>query len=80
MIFPLLDAYALGGLERRGLAYGPVRLWGSAAYVAANLATGALLDRLRPADLVWLIAGAATVASAALVAPTAVRHGERARA
>src|SRR6266516_31798 len=37
---PLTDAYALKGLGLRGRAYGPVRLWGSVAFVAANLGAG----------------------------------------
>src|SRR5271165_7082939 len=37
---PLADAYALKGLEIRRRAYGPVRLWGSIAFIAANLAGG----------------------------------------
>src|SRR5205814_2749960 len=31
---PLTDAYALRGVARYGLKYGPLRLWGSAAFVA----------------------------------------------
>ena len=31
---PLTDAYALRGVARYGLNYGPLRLWGSAAFVA----------------------------------------------
>ena len=38
--FPLADAYALRGLTERGRTYGPVRLWSSAAYIAANLGSG----------------------------------------
>jgi len=30
-MLPLTDAYALGGVARYGLNYGPIRLWGSAA-------------------------------------------------
>jgi PPP family 3-phenylpropionic acid transporter len=54
-IMPLIDAYALRGLSLRGSAYGPVRLWGSVAFVAANLAGGFLLDVLAPGNLIWLI-------------------------
>ena len=35
-IMPLIDAYALKGLGLRGRAYGPVRLWGSVAFIAAT--------------------------------------------
>jgi MFS transporter, PPP family, 3-phenylpropionic acid transporter len=54
-IMPLIDAYALRGLSLRSRAYGPVRLWGSVAFVAANLVGGFLLDVLAPGNLIWLI-------------------------
>ena len=41
---PLTDAYALRGVAHYGLNYGPLRLWGSAAFVVGALACG-LLDR-----------------------------------
>jgi MFS transporter, PPP family, 3-phenylpropionic acid transporter len=68
-VMMLVDAYALRGLARRGRAYGPVRLWGSAAFIAASFTAGALLDVMAPRDLIWLIVGAmliATVAACAL--------------
>src|SRR6476619_4651508 len=33
-IGPMAEAYALKGLTERGRAYGPVRLWGSATFIA----------------------------------------------
>jgi PPP family 3-phenylpropionic acid transporter len=54
-VMPLIDAYALRGLGLRGRAYGPVRLWGSVAFVVANLTGGFLLDVLAPGNLIWLI-------------------------
>ena len=33
---PLTDAYALRGVTRYGLNYGPLRLWGSAAFVVGR--------------------------------------------
>jgi MFS transporter, PPP family, 3-phenylpropionic acid transporter len=54
-IMPLIDAYALRGLSLRARAYGPVRLWGSVAFIIANLAGGFLLDVLSPGNLIWLI-------------------------
>ena len=33
---PLTDAYALRGVARYGLDYGRLRLWGSAAFIAAR--------------------------------------------
>ncbi len=63
----LADAYALRGLGLRGRAYGPVRLWGSAAFIAASFGAGFLLDVLAPRDLIWLIVAAMAVAAAAAV-------------
>jgi MFS transporter, PPP family, 3-phenylpropionic acid transporter len=54
---PLADAYALKGLRLRQQSYGPVRLWGSAAYVAANIGGGLLLNVVAPIDIIWLIVG-----------------------
>jgi MFS transporter, PPP family, 3-phenylpropionic acid transporter len=86
-IMPLIDAYALRGLSLRGRAYGPVRLWGSVAFVAANLAGGFLLDVLAPGNLIWLIfaGNGLVVLIATMLVPlprdepaqsgTAARHG-----
>src|SRR3979490_903497 len=41
---PLTDAYALRGVTRHGLNYGPLRLWGSAAVVGGRLGGGVLVD------------------------------------
>jgi MFS transporter, PPP family, 3-phenylpropionic acid transporter len=65
-VLPLTDTYALKGLGARRRAYGPVRLWGSAAFIAGNLGAGLLVDVIAPRDLVWLIVaafGAAALAS-----------------
>ena len=69
-IMPLADAYALRGLRERGHAYGPVRLWGSAAFVAGSFAAGLALDVIAAAHLIWLIVvamGLAAVAASALM-------------
>ena len=61
----LLDAYTLRGLRARGAAYGPVRLWGSAFFILANLGAGIAFDLIDPRNLIWLIAVAA-IATAAM--------------
>lgn len=69
-VMPLTDAYALRGLRRHGGVYGPVRLWGSAAFIVGNLAAGLLGATILPRDLIWLIVAgwaAAALASFALV-------------
>lgn len=56
---PLIDAYALRGIRQYGLTYGPLRLWGSAAFVAGALACGAMIDVIAAKHLIWIIAGMA---------------------
>jgi len=58
---PLTDAYALGGVARYGLNYGPLRLWGSAAFVVGALICGALVDFIAASQLIWVIASVATL-------------------
>jgi PPP family 3-phenylpropionic acid transporter len=70
-LMPLADAYALGGLAARGRSYGPVRLWGSAAFIAGTLGGGLLLDLIAPLELIWIVVTALLVnaAAAGLLAP-----------
>jgi PPP family 3-phenylpropionic acid transporter len=70
-VLALADAYALTGLTARGRAYGPVRLWGSVAFIAANVGAGLMLDWIAPSQLIWLIVAAlaVTVVAAAALAP-----------
>jgi PPP family 3-phenylpropionic acid transporter len=58
---PLTDAYALRGVARYGLNYGPLRLWGSAAFVAGALVCGLLVDVIAATNLIWVIAGVAVL-------------------
>ena len=41
----LADAYAVASIRARGLDYGRMRVWGSLAYIGANIAGGKLIDR-----------------------------------
>jgi PPP family 3-phenylpropionic acid transporter len=78
-LMPLADAYALRGLAQHGRSYGPVRLWGSAAFIAGSFGAGLLLDRMAPGNLIWLLVAAmvpAAVAAAAL-APLGLLGTER---
>ena len=73
-IMPLAEAYALRGLALVGRAYGPVRLWGSAAFIAGSLGAGWIIDSIPARNLIWLIVAAlagATVAAVGLAAPPA---------
>ena len=56
---PLTDAYALRGVARYGLNYGPLRLWGSAAFVVGALVCGLLVDVIAARHLIWVIAAMA---------------------
>jgi MFS transporter, PPP family, 3-phenylpropionic acid transporter len=56
---PLTDAYALHGVARYGLNYGPLRLWGSAAFVVGALVCGLLVDVIAARQLIWVIAATA---------------------
>jgi PPP family 3-phenylpropionic acid transporter len=67
-IIPLTDAYALRGLGRRGRAYGPVRLWGSVAFIVGSLGAGVLLDVLAARQLIWLVVAAMVLVAAAALA------------
>jgi PPP family 3-phenylpropionic acid transporter len=60
-LVPLTDAYALRGVVHYGLNYGPLRLWGSAAFVVGALACGMLFDVIAARNLIWIIAGVAAV-------------------
>ena len=66
-VMPLTETYALKGLGQRGRAYGPVRLWGSAAFIIGTFAAGFATDAMAPRHLIWLIvAGTVIVALATL--------------
>jgi PPP family 3-phenylpropionic acid transporter len=69
-IMPLTDTYALRGLGRLGRAYGPVRLWGSAAFIVGSLGAGVLIDFIAARDLIWLLVAALVVTAAAALALT----------
>ncbi len=60
-LVPLTDGYALKGVARYGLNYGPLRLWGSAAFVVGALACGLLVEVIAARHLIWIIAGMAGI-------------------
>jgi MFS transporter, PPP family, 3-phenylpropionic acid transporter len=62
---PLIDAYALRGVRQYGLSYGPLRLWGSAAFVAGALACGVMIDVIAAKNLIWIIVGMAGLSALA---------------
>jgi len=72
-IMPLLETYTLRGLGARGRAYGPVRVWGSVAFIVGAFGAGIAADVFHPRDLIWLIvlASAATLIVAINLVPLA---------
>jgi MFS transporter, PPP family, 3-phenylpropionic acid transporter len=60
---PLADAYALRGVRRYGLNYGPLRLWGSAAFVVGTLVCGLAVDLIAARHLIWVIAAVAVLSA-----------------
>jgi PPP family 3-phenylpropionic acid transporter len=74
-MMPLAEAYALRGLASHGRAYGPVRVWGSAAFIAGTLGAGLALDVMPARDLIWLLVAAMmlTAVAAGALAPLTPR-------
>ncbi|HET7884898.1 MAG TPA: MFS transporter [Bradyrhizobium sp.] len=62
---PLTDAYALRGVVRYRLDYGPMRLWGSAAFIVGALGCGWLVDLIEARHLIWIIAGVGALGAVA---------------
>ena len=82
-LMPLAETYALKGLAARGRAYGPVRLWGSFAFIFGNLAAGLAADVIRASDLIWLMAVASVLIALAAwklepLSVNAPEHGSQA--
>jgi PPP family 3-phenylpropionic acid transporter len=74
---PLAETYAFTGLHRPS-AYGPVRLWGSLAFIAGSFLAGAAADVMPARDLIWLIAGAIALSLLAAIAlvPVDAAHAD----
>lgn len=60
-IIPMVDGYALKGVRQVGFDYGPVRLWGSAAFVVGALACGLLVDIVSATRVIWVMAAMALI-------------------
>jgi MFS transporter, PPP family, 3-phenylpropionic acid transporter len=73
----LSDAYALSGLGSRGRSYGPVRLWGSVAFIAGNVGAGLILEAIAPGHLIWLIVFALVVLVVAAAALEPLEAGSK---
>ncbi len=67
-VMPLAETYALKGLSARGRAYGPVRLWGSAAFILGTFVAGFATDTIPARQLIWLIVAASLLSALAAFA------------
>jgi PPP family 3-phenylpropionic acid transporter len=74
-IIPLADAYALDVVRKSGGQYGRMRLWGSVAFIAGNLAGGWLISFAT--DLPYLAAILMSLLATAVVAITLPPAGVR---
>ncbi len=72
---PVIDAFAIRAAKDGAFSFGPVRAFGSAAFIVANFAAGFLIDRLgHQSILAWLILGAGLLALAAAWLPEGRRE------
>jgi MFS transporter, PPP family, 3-phenylpropionic acid transporter len=74
-VLPLTETYALKGLSARGRAYGPVRLWGSAAFIVGTFVAGIATDAIPARHLIWLIVVASLLSALAAVALVPLSSG-----
>ena len=64
LAIPLSDAIALTGVRRLGLTYGPMRLWGSLAFIAATIGGGWVVEHQGVESIPWLLVGALALTAA----------------
>ncbi|WPZ34820.1 MFS transporter [Thalassobaculum sp. OXR-137] len=76
-IMPLGEALALSEVKLRGLAYGPIRIWGSVSFIVAAFAVGAATERFGDPVILPLLLGTMVVLVASCLWLPA--HGGQAR-
>ncbi len=64
-VMPLAEAIALAGVRQHGLDYGRMRVWGSLAFIGANVIGGHAVGFAGPEAALWLMIAAAAIACAA---------------
>lgn len=73
-IIPLVDGLAVGAEAEGRLRYGPVRLWGSVAFIVASWIGGELLERQGEPVILWILIGlAVTIAAVSMLLPAGTR-------
>ena len=66
-LMAIVDAKTLAAAQAGELVYGRARLWGSATFIVVNLAGGALIAKLGPAYINWLLFEVALLGAASLL-------------
>uniref|UniRef100_UPI002896A103 3-phenylpropionate MFS transporter n=1 Tax=Erwinia citreus TaxID=558 RepID=UPI002896A103 len=75
-LVPLSDALAATWQRQIGMAYGPVRLWGSLAFVISSALTGVLVNAFSYQAILWLLcAGTAAMLGGMLLRPATLPQG-----
>lgn len=75
-IIPLSDGLAMREARRGGFAFGPLRAFGSTAFIIANLGCGALIGLYGGETmLVWMIGSSLVLACASYLLPAGERLG-----
>ena len=79
-IVPVAETFAIDGVQRFGLDYGRMRMWGSMMFVVANVVGGAILARFgSEAILSMLIVAALATLAVTLLLPGSLAAGYTAR-
>lgn len=73
-VLPLTDAFALRAVMQSGIKYGPIRLWGSAAFIAGSLTAGWLSAVIATVHLVWIVAAFAVLGLGASLLLGPIQH------
>ena len=75
-LVPLSDALAATWQRQIAMAYGPVRLWGSLAFVISSALTGVLVNAFSYQAILWLLcAGVAAMLGGMLFRPAVMPQG-----
>ncbi|MDN4627647.1 3-phenylpropionate MFS transporter [Erwinia sp. PsM31] len=75
-LVPLSDALAATWQRQIAMAYGPVRLWGSLAFVISSALTGVLVNAFSYQAILWLLcAGTAAMLGGMLLRPATPPQG-----
>ncbi len=60
-LLPILDAITLSGVRRFDADYGRIRIWGSIAFILANLGGGWLIADFQAPAILWTLMGTVSV-------------------